>query len=107
MNLKLLKNLKGSSFLPAPQGGFALLRGRPRTPVGAVGQEAFPPFGIKPNIKEKQFSIPFKRKGARAKYKKLKENCFAEFIPHSIAGLGEIRRAEVAGWASKLFPLKI
>jgi len=29
--------------------------------VGAVGWEAFPPFGIKPNIKAKQFSIPFKK----------------------------------------------
>ena len=28
--------------------------------------EAFPPFGIKPNIKAKQFSNPFKKKG-RAK----------------------------------------
>ena len=29
--------------------------------VGAVGWEAFPPFGIKPNIKAKQFSNPFKK----------------------------------------------
>ena len=30
--------------------------------VGAVGWEAFPPFGIKPNIKAKQFSNPFRKK---------------------------------------------
>ena len=30
--------------------------------VGAVGWEAFPPFGIKPNIKAKRLSNPFKRK---------------------------------------------
>jgi hypothetical protein len=34
-----------------------------------VGWEAFPPFGIEPNIKAKQFSIPFKRKGSREKLK--------------------------------------
>jgi len=37
--------------------------------VGAVGWEAFPPFGIKPNIKAKQFSNPFKRKKSREKLK--------------------------------------
>ena len=63
--------------------------------VGAVGWEAFPPFGIKPNIKAKQFSIPFKRKKARAKYKKLKENCFAL--------LAEFRRAETLGRGFKSF----
>jgi hypothetical protein len=39
----------------------------------------------------KKFSFPFRRKNrARAKYKKLKENCFAL--------LAEIRRAETLGW---------
>jgi hypothetical protein len=60
-----------------------------------VGREAFPPFGIKPNIKAKQFSNPFKRKGSRAKYKKLKENCFAL--------LAEVRRAETLGRGFKSF----
>ena len=58
-------------------------------PKAGWGWEAFPPFGVKPNIKAKQLSIPFKRKRARAKYKKLKENCFAL--------LAEIRRAETLG----------
>src|SRR3989339_1803569 len=44
--------------------------------VGAVGWEAFPPFGIKPNIKAKQFSIPFKRKRVARKNKELKRKLF-------------------------------
>jgi len=58
-------------------------------PKAGWGWKAFPPFGIKPNVKAKQFSIPFKRKRTRAEYKKLKENCFAL--------LAEIRRAETLG----------
>jgi len=49
-----------------------------------VGWEAFPPSWYQ-DIKAKQFSIPFKKR-SRAKYKKLKENCFAL--------LAEVRRAE-------------
>jgi len=47
--------------------------------VGAVGWEAFPPFGIKPNIKAKQFSIPFKRKKGARKIQKIERKlfCFA------------------------------
>ena len=50
--------------------------------VGAVGWEAFPPFGIKPNIKAKQFSIPFKRKRVARKIKELKRKlfCFARRV---------------------------
>ncbi len=50
--------------------------------VGAVGWEAFPPFGIKPNIKAKQFSIPFKRKRGARKIKELKRKlfCFARRV---------------------------
>ena len=50
--------------------------------VGAVGWEAFPPFGIKPNIKAKQFSIPFKRKRVARKNKELKRKlfCFARRV---------------------------
>src|SRR3989344_1830166 len=44
--------------------------------VGAVGWEAFPPFGIKPNIKAKQFSNPFKRKRVARKNKELKRKLF-------------------------------
>jgi len=56
--------------------------------------EAFPPFGIKPNIKAKQFSIPLK-KIWRAGVKKLKENCFAL--------LAEVRRAETRSGANQAF----
>jgi len=47
-----------------------------------VGWEAFPPFGIKPNIKAKQFSIPFKRKRVARKIKELKRKlfCFARRV---------------------------
>ena len=62
--------------------------------VGAVGWEAFPPFGIKPNIKAKYFSIPFKRKSV-ARKNKLKEKCFAL--------LAEVRRAETLGRGFKSF----
>ena len=41
--------------------------------VGAVGWEAFPPFGIKPNIKAKQFSIPFKRKRVARQIQKIEK----------------------------------
>jgi len=41
-----------------------------------VGWEAFPPFGIKPNIKAKQFSNPFKRKRVARKNKELKRKLF-------------------------------
>ena len=52
---------------------------------GAVGWEAFPPFGIKPNIKAKQFSIPFKRKKVARKIKELKRKLFC-FARRSSAG---------------------
>jgi len=47
-----------------------------------VGWEVFPPFGIKPNIKAKQFSIPFKRKRVARKIKELKRKlfCFARRV---------------------------
>ena len=50
--------------------------------VGAVGWEAFPPFGIKPNIKAKQFSIPFKRKKGARKIQKIERKlfCFARRV---------------------------
>ena len=50
--------------------------------VGAVGWEAFPLFGIKPNIKAKQFSNPFKRKRVARKIKELKRKlfCFARRV---------------------------
>jgi hypothetical protein len=50
--------------------------------VDAVGWEAFPPFGIKPNTKAKQFSIPFKRKRVARKIKELKRKlfCFARRV---------------------------
>jgi len=32
---------------------------RPFCAVGAVGREMFPPFGVKPDIKAKQFSFNF------------------------------------------------
>ena len=50
--------------------------------VGAVGWEAFPLFGIKPNIKAKQFSNPFKRKMVAQKIKELKRKlfCFARRV---------------------------
>ncbi|MBU4338597.1 hypothetical protein KKD57_03505 [Patescibacteria group bacterium] len=41
--------------------------------VGAVGWEAFPPFGIKPNIKAKQFSNPFKRKRVARQIQKIEK----------------------------------
>src|SRR3989338_7888525 len=49
--------------------------------VGAVGWEAFSPFGIKPNIKAKQFSNPFKRKRVARKIKKLKRKLFCGVYP--------------------------
>ena len=50
--------------------------------VGAVGWEAFPPFGIKPNIKAKRLSNPFKRKKVARKNKELKRKlfCFARRV---------------------------
>jgi len=47
-----------------------------------VGWEAFPPFGIKPNIKAKQFSIPFKRKKGARKIQKIERKlfCFARRV---------------------------
>ncbi len=47
--------------------------------------EAFPPFGIKPNIKAKQLSIPFKRKRVARKIKELKRKLFC-FARRSSAG---------------------
>jgi len=68
--------------------------------VGAVGWEAFPPFGIKPNIKAKQFSNPFKRKMVARKIKELKRKlfCFARRVSAGgNAGAGfQIIRAIVA-----------
>src|SRR3989338_8963215 len=68
--------------------------------VGTVGWEAFPPFGIKPNIKAKQFSIPFKRKRVARKIKELKRKlfCFARRVSAGgNAGAGfQIIRAIVA-----------
>jgi hypothetical protein len=48
-------------------------------PKAGWGWEAFPPFGIKPNIKAKQFSIPFKRKKGARKIQKIERKlfCFA------------------------------
>jgi hypothetical protein len=48
-------------------------------PKAGWGWEAFPPFGIKPNIKAKQFSIPFKRKKGARKIQKNERKlfCFA------------------------------
>jgi len=47
-----------------------------------VGWEAFPPFGIKPNIKAKQFSIPFKRKRVARQIQKIEGKlfCFARRV---------------------------
>ncbi|MFH1956307.1 MAG: hypothetical protein ABIJ28_01510 [Patescibacteria group bacterium] len=53
--------------------------------VGAVGWKAFPPFGIKPNIKAKQFSNPFKRKVVAQKIKIMKRKLFC-FARRSSAG---------------------
>jgi len=75
--------------------------------VGAVGWEAFPRFGIKPNIKAKQFSIPFKRKRVARKIKELKRKlfCFARRVSASgNAGAGfQIIRAI---FARKRFELR-
>jgi len=49
------------------------------------GREAFPPFGIKPNIKAKQFSIPFKRKKGARKIQKIERKLFC-FARRSSAG---------------------
>jgi len=48
-------------------------------PKAGWGWGAFPPFGIKPNIKAKQFSIPFKRKKGARKIQKIERKlfCFA------------------------------
>ena len=50
--------------------------------VGKVGWKAFPPFGIKPNIKAKRLSNPFKRKKVARKNKELKRKlfCFARRV---------------------------
>ena len=50
--------------------------------VGAVVWEAFPPFGIKPNIKAKQFSNPFKRKRVARQIQKIERKlfCFARRV---------------------------
>ena len=53
-------------------------------PKAGWGWEAFPPFGVKPNIKAKQFSIPFKRKKGARKIKNVKKTFW---------GGGERRRA--------------
>ncbi len=49
------------------------------------GWEAFPPFGVKPNIKAKQFSIPFKRKKGAHKIQKIERKLFC-FARRSSAG---------------------
>jgi hypothetical protein len=69
--------------------------------------EAFPPFGIKPNIKAKQFSIPFKRKRVARKIKELKRKlfCFARRVSaggNAGAGFQIIR----AIFAQKRFELR-
>jgi hypothetical protein len=48
-------------------------------PKAGWGWEAFPPFDIKPNIKAKQFSIPFKGKKCARKIQKIERKlfCFA------------------------------
>jgi len=48
-------------------------------PKAGWGWEAFLPFGVKPNIKAKQFSIPFKRKKGARKIQKIERKlfCFA------------------------------
>jgi len=53
--------------------------------VGAVGWEAFPPFGTKPNIKAKQFSNPFKRKRVARQIQKIERKMFC-FARRSSAG---------------------
>ena len=53
--------------------------------VGAVGWEAFPPFGIKPNIKAKQFSNPFKRKRVMRQIPKIERKLFCFARRHSAA----------------------
>ena len=75
--------------------------------VGAVGWEAFPPFGIKPNIKAKRFSNPFKRKKVARKNKELKRKffCFARRVSaggNTEAGFQIIR----AIFARKRFELR-
>ena len=45
-------------------------------PKAGWGWEAFPPFGFKPNIKAKQFSIPFKRKKGARKIQKIERKLF-------------------------------
>ena len=51
-------------------------------PKARLEWEAFPPFGIKLNIKAKQFSIPFKRKRVARKIQKIERKlfCFARRI---------------------------
>ena len=75
--------------------------------VGAVGWKAFPPFGIKSNIKAKQFSNHFKRKKVARKIKELKRKlfCFARRVSaggNAGAGLQIIR----AIFARKRFELR-
>ena len=50
--------------------------------AGAVGWKTFPPFGIKPNIKAKQFSNPFKRKRVARQIQKIERKlfCFARRV---------------------------
>jgi len=50
--------------------------------VGTVGWKTFPLFGIKPNIKAKQFSNPFKRKRVVRKIQKIERKlfCFARRV---------------------------
>src|SRR3989344_1489742 len=75
--------------------------------IGAVGWEAFPPFGLMPNIKAKQFSNPFKRKKVARKNKELKRKffCFARRVSaggNTEAGVQIIR----AIFARKRFELR-
>ena len=54
-------------------------------PKAGWGLEAFPPFGVKPNIKAKQFSILFKRKKGTRKIQKIERKLFC-FASRSSAG---------------------
>ena len=68
----------------------------------AVGRKAFPPFGIKPNIKAKQFSIPLKRKRVARKNKELKRKLFCFACRVSAGGnAGAERQSSQSGFSSK------
>jgi len=73
------KGVWGKEFLPACSA--------PRS--GAGGGKRFRRLALSQTSKQNNFQFLLKEKRARAKYKKLKENCFAL--------LAEIRRAETLG----------